>query len=231
VSEKSNGAARADVFHAIVRDRRSVRGFLPKPVPQETLNAIFDIARYAPSNCNIQPWIVHVVSGEALERVRTAMVASAATGVLEGDFPGTNNFPDPTYRPRQIGAAKALYSALGIERGDSAGRMAAMAKNFEMFGAPHAAFFFIEDILGMREAIDCGFFAQNVLLAMAAHGVASCTQGAVSFVPDAIRKELNIPKAHKMLFGIAFGYEDTNAPANTARTIRAPMDENVTFHT
>ena len=46
---------------------RSVRGFLPDEVAQETLEEVLRIAQRAPSNCNVQPSIAHVVSGDALD--------------------------------------------------------------------------------------------------------------------------------------------------------------------
>ena len=45
-----------------ILQRRSVRGFLPDEVPQTTLAEVFQIAQRAPSNCNVQPWVPHVVS-------------------------------------------------------------------------------------------------------------------------------------------------------------------------
>jgi nitroreductase len=224
------GAACANVLAAIVRERRSVRGFLRKAVPRETIREIFDLARFTPSNCNIQPWIAHVVSGEKLNHVRAAMMHASNTGPLVGDFPALGAFPEPVYRGRQIEAARALYAAMGIARGDNAGRAAALARNFQVFDAPHAAFIFLDAALGLREAADCGLYAQTVLLAMAACGIASCAQGAVSFVADAVRGELGIPASQRMLFGIAFGYEDTSVPANAGRTGRAPLEHNVTFY-
>jgi nitroreductase len=56
----------ADAVHA----RHSYRGFLPKVVDEKTLNAVFELANWAPSNCNVQPWHVHVVSGVAIGCVR-----------------------------------------------------------------------------------------------------------------------------------------------------------------
>ena len=38
-----------------LRRRRSVRGFLDKPVPEAVLKEVFELAQLAPSNCNIQP--------------------------------------------------------------------------------------------------------------------------------------------------------------------------------
>ena len=39
-----------------VRSRRSVRGFLDRPVPQDVMEKVFDIARWSPSGTNMQPW-------------------------------------------------------------------------------------------------------------------------------------------------------------------------------
>ena len=64
-----------------ILQRRSVRGFLPGEVPQEILDEVFEIAQRAPSNCNVQPWVPHVVSGDALKRLRTALVDAGRSGL------------------------------------------------------------------------------------------------------------------------------------------------------
>ena len=56
----------AEVFAQVVSARRSVRAFLPKPVPQAVLDEVFTLAGTSPSNCNCQPWITPVVSGAAI---------------------------------------------------------------------------------------------------------------------------------------------------------------------
>lgn len=43
-------------FYATVESRRSVRDFLPDPVPEEALARALDAARLAPSSSNLQPW-------------------------------------------------------------------------------------------------------------------------------------------------------------------------------
>src|SRR5438132_937245 len=57
-----------------VRERRSVRGFLAREVPEALLHEVFDLAQRTPSNCNVQPWVPHVVSGDALKRLRDELV-------------------------------------------------------------------------------------------------------------------------------------------------------------
>ena len=52
-------------------------------------------------------------------------------------------------------------------------RAQAGLRNFAMFGAPHAAFVFLAEPFGVREAVDCGMFAQNLMLLLTAEGLAS----------------------------------------------------------
>ena len=57
----------ATTFDDVVASRHSLRAFLPQPADAETLDRIFAVAQGAPSNCNTQPWVVHVVSSEMLD--------------------------------------------------------------------------------------------------------------------------------------------------------------------
>ena len=60
-----------------ILQRRSVRGFLPKPVPRELLEEVLSLAQRAPSNCNVQPWRVYIASGDTLARLRDDLVDAA----------------------------------------------------------------------------------------------------------------------------------------------------------
>jgi len=112
----------ADSFDQIVRERRSIRGFLPDAVPEAVLQRVFAAAQQAPSNCNVQPWVVHLVSGASAERIRTALHDHAASGAKPTpDFALTGGYPGE-YRARQIDAAKALFAATGVARDDKVAR-------------------------------------------------------------------------------------------------------------
>jgi len=219
-----------ETLDALLRARRSVRGFRPDPVPAETLRAIFTMAAQAPSNCNVQPWIVHVVSGATVERMRERLHDHARGGAEPSpDFPLTGPYPGE-YRTRQIDAAKALFAATGVARDDMAARTESLLRNFRFFDAPHAAFLLLPDWAGYREAADCGMYAQSLMLAMTAHGVGSCAQGALGHYADVVRDMLGVAEGQRVLFGFAFGYEDTGHPANETRTVRAPLDSTTIFH-
>jgi nitroreductase len=210
--------------------RRSVRGFLPDEVPEGTIREAFELAQWAPSNCNVQPWTPHVVSGEALRRLRSALVdASTRDERVNPDFEADRKFAG-IHRERQIDAAQVLYGAMGVERRDFAGRKIAYLRNHVFFDAPHVVFIFMTEGFGVREATDVGMYAQTLMLAFTARGISSCAQGALSLYPALVRQHLNIPATEKLLFGVSFGYEDRNVKANTVRVGRASLDDAVHFH-
>ena len=213
-----------------IRTRRSVRRFLPREIPPEILHAIFSLAQCAPSNCNTQPWLVHVVSGAACNGLRQRLSQAALDPAAHApDFPYDGCY-EGAFRARQHDAAAQLHGAMGIARDDKAGRMQSFLQNFVFFGAPHAAFVFMPTPFGLREAADCGMYAQTLMLAMAAHGVASCPQTSLSFHPDVVRDALGVDANQRLLFGISFGYEDPNASANACRVDRAALEQSVVFH-
>ncbi|MCG8672243.1 MAG: nitroreductase, partial [Pseudomonadales bacterium] len=184
-----------------ITSRRSVRGYLDKPVPQETLESIFKLAQHAPSNCNIQPWSVYVASGELRDSLREKMVARAMAGEpFCSDYDYPEKF-DGDYRRRQVDCAVQLYNSMGIEREDTAGRMRASLRNFEMFDAPHACFIGMDKRFGASVAIDVGMYIQNLMLSMTAHGVACCPQGCLRYYPDLVREAFNIDEDTQILLG------------------------------
>ena len=74
-----------------------------------------------------------------------------------------------------------------------------------------------------------GIYAQTLLLAMAAHGIASGPQGLLGFYADTVRAELGVAD-RELLLGVSFGYADETAPANALRMPRAPLAETTRFH-
>lgn len=216
-------------FEEAVKSRRSVRGFLDKRVPDDVLKDVFDIARWAPSGTNVQPWHTCVASGEVRDRMRAEMLhrVTSKEKVIT-DHPGDGKLGEP-WRGRKRACAKVLYDAMGIEWEDKTGRGRAAMRNFELFDAPHAAFLCMDETFGVQSAADVGMYAQTLMLAMTAHGLASCAQGTLRNYPDMVRQEFGLAPELKVLFGISFGYEDPGVAANAARTIRAPLEETVQF--
>lgn len=216
-------------FSDVVTQRRSVRGYLDKEVPQDVLESIFSLAQLAPSNCNIQPWHVYVASGDLKNGLRERMVQQASAGVpFNSDYEYPETFAGD-YRRRQVDCAMELYNSMGIERSDKEGRMRAMLRNYEMFDAPHVVFIGMDKQFGASVAIDVGMYIQTLMLSMTAHGVACCPQGTMRYYPDLVREAFGIDDSINILLGISFGYEDPSVAANNTRIDREPLSSLVQF--
>ncbi|WP_328610258.1 nitroreductase [Amycolatopsis sp. NBC_00345] len=213
----------------LIRGRRAIRSFRPTPVPEETQRAIFALAATAPSNSNAQPWQVEVVSGRTRDALADALQAAHARGRRSVDFPYSEDIYTEVHQKRRAAAGGALYGALEIGRDDHDARDAYNAESLRFYGAPHVALLFAPDTAEARLAADVGMYGQTLLLAMQAHGVASCPQGLLSFYADTVRDTLGV-RGGKLLFGISFGYADDHAPVNRIEVTRAPLDETTRFH-
>jgi nitroreductase len=218
-----------ETFTEIVNSRRSMRAFLPQPVAPDVIKRIFGLAQRAPSNCNTQPWLTHIVSGDTLEKMRQDLPQRFEAGELTLDYPYDGNYAG-VYKERQHGAAFALYDAQGIDRADKAARRELLMRNFRFFDAPHAAFLFLPEEFSIREAADLGMYAQTLMLALTAHGLGSCPQTSLSFVTNAVKEHLGIDSSSKLMFGLSFGHVDWDDPVNQCHTDRAGLEDTVIYH-
>ena len=217
-------------FEIAVMSRRSIRGFQDTEVPQDVLNKVFDIARWAPSNTNIQPWQTYVASGATRDALREKMMAAVKNG-----SPPNHDHKEPRrpigqiWKDRRRECAAVLYHAMDISWEDKEARSAASFRNFELFDAPHVAFLCIDEAFGLSQAWDIGMYAQTLMLAMTANGLASCAQGTMGHHPEMVRDAFDLGPEVKVLFGLSFGYEDSSMKVNSAHTQRAALEDTVTF--
>ena len=213
-----------------VMSRRSVRGFQNKEVPQDLLNKVFDIARWAPSGTNIQPWQSYVASGATRDALREQMMAAVKNGSPPNqDYKESQKTLGQVWKNRRRECAAVLYRAMNISWEDKKSRNAASFRNFELFDAPHVAFICMDESFGLGRAWDVGMYAQTLMLAMTANGLASCAQGTMAHHPELVRKAFDLGPEMKVLFGLSFGYEDTTMKVNSAHTQRAALEDTVTF--
>ena len=207
--------------------RRSVRGYLDKKIPADTLNRILTIAQQTPSNCNVQPWRLLIAHGKLRDQLRDAMVAKVKAGEQQnpdyeyrGDFVGH-------YRKLQVACAVELYNHMGVARDDKQGRFDAFLRNYQFFDAPYIAFFCMHKDFGTTVALDVGMYAQSLMLTMTAFGISSCAMGSMRGYPDLVRETFAVEEDIKILFGMAFGYEDESVAANRTRVGRDQFAHNV----
>ncbi len=204
--------------------RRSIRAFLQREVPRQTLEKILEAAARAPSGTNMQPWEVVALTGAALRKVADALFAKA----MAGDE-GNQNYPyypqkfrEPYLaRRRKIGFD--MYGALGIERGETAKMQHQLALNFRFFDAPVGLFFFIDADLELGSWLDHGMFVQNVMTAARAFGLDTCPQAAFIRYHDDIKAMLGLGPDKKLVCGMALGYADMSNPINTFAVEREPL--------
>ena len=213
-----------------IRNRKSTRAFIPKPVDNQTIKNILECARWAPSGVNSQPWQVAVVSGQNKHKLATALAQCRADGEpAKQDYEYYPTKVEEPYITRRRVCGKALYSALNFQRDDMKRRREQWMKNYHSFGAPVALYFFIEGILETGSWIDCGMFIQNVMLAARGHGLETCAQAALAEYPDVVRKHLQIPDSKKLICGMALGHADYEDASNQYRTEREPVENFTTW--
>lgn len=216
-----------------LKSRTSTRAFLPTPVSRETLENLFEIARWAPSGGNLQPWRVDVVTGPARERlVKTVKDALAANPFADESeiaiYPKSLHEP---YRTRRFEVGEAMYEKLGIARDDKAARLMHLARNFEFFDAPVGLFFSLDRKFDKGQWAHLGMFMQSLALAAHEAGLGTCMQEAWATRAKTLSDFLNLPSDHQLYCGMALGYADPDAPVNALRSTRAQADDFVTYHT
>ena len=214
--------------------RRSVRAFLPDPVPHEMVAAILDVAARAPSGVNTQPWKVHVLTGGALASLSRAIIdAFDDPAVSKEHAPEFNSYPDEWTAPyvdrrRKVGCD--LYGLLGIAKGDAARMHAQVRRNYEFFGAPVGLIFVVDRVMARGGVIDCGMFMQTVMLAAKARGLDTCPQAAFATFHRIIRERLRLPPEQVVICGMSLGHADPHAVENTLQTAREPASAFTVFH-
>jgi nitroreductase len=215
-----------------IRTRRSVRAFLPTPVPRATVEELLALSSRAPSGTNIQPWKVRAVAGEARDRLVRAILESLDRDGQAAHKRDWNYYPVNWREPflsrrRKIGWD--MYGLLGIKKGDFEGTERQRRRNFEFFGAPVGFIFTLDEDLEIGSWLDLGIFMGTLMIAARGLGLDTCPQAAFADFHAVIRRELGIPDNEIVICGMALGYADEADPVNRLVTERAAPSEFATF--
>ena len=235
--------APAAVLSDIVRARRSVRDFLPDPIPPDLLDAVLADANWSPSWSNTQPYRIAIASGDLAQRLKgelcerfdLAMKAqqgglwgklkllATRKGLPDGDF--ATNFAYPAdLQPRRRATGHGLYELLGITRHDKVARNRQMRRNFEFFGAPTVIFVFAHQGLHEFSILDAGIFLQTLMLSAQSHGLATCAQGALATWAGPVREGFAIPGHYRLICGLSIGFA-SGKPINSFNPGRGEVPE------
>lgn len=223
----------AEIVDAAISSRRSIRAFLPTPVPRAMVEDILAVASRAPSGTNTQPWQVTVLTGAALSSLSSAILAAyrdpaeRALHAEEYDY-YPREWVDP-YLARRRKVGWDLYGLLGLARENKAGMAEQHGRNYLFFDAPVGMIFTIDRVMAQGSWLDYGMFLENIMIAARARGLDTCAQAAFTQFHRLIARELALPPERMVVCGMALGWADMSRIENTLVTEREPVSSFAQF--
>ena len=219
-------------FDDLVRDRRSIRGYKTDPVPRELIEEVIALAVGAPSSMNTQPWHLHVVTGEPLDRIRQGNTERNLAGV-----PASREIPmhgayEGIHRQRQVDIAKQLFAAMGIAREDKERRQDWVMRGFRQFDAPVSIVVTYDKSLDPGASIaqfDCGAVTYGLVLAAWSRGLGAVINGQGIMQSPVVREHARIPEDEVIMTCVAMGWPDEDFPANHVKSHRRGVDDVARF--
>ena len=217
-------------FKDVVYERRSIRAFLPDAIDRQRLIGLVELARWAPSWGNTQPWEIVIADGEKTTELTRLFVENAQKrSVPRPDVDMPVEFPDP-HKKRYMKLGKELLTSIGIERDDKEGRRQHYLNMYRFFGAPAVVYFFIDGELNVPYAcLDIGSIGTTFCYAARQEGLGTIYLAASMHFPDVVKRVLDVPTEKKLVIGIAVGVPHPNAPASLFRSSREPVENILRF--
>ena len=212
-----------------IKNRISARAFTKKSVPVDLVKQVFRDAARSPSGGNVQPWKIVILTEEKLAALKEIMAKRlAGEAHPSGEAPEYTVYPaklKEPYRTARFEVGEEMYGLLGISRDEKPKRMEWFQNNYRFFGAPAAAFCFVDREMGPPQWSDLGMYLQTAMLLFQEHGIDTCAQECWSFYPKTVSEFCAVPDEWMVFCGMAIGYRDTNHPVNDLRTKRLPTDD------
>ena len=216
-----------DVFEA-VDSRISCRWFLDRPVDPAILRDIIGRAARVASGGNLQSWQLYALTGSALADIKRQVAEHIAGRDPRHDDAEYPIYPAAMWEPyksRREEHGVQLYGALGIDRGDAAGRLEQYKRNFQFFNAPAALFVAIDRKLGPGQWADLGGYIHALMFLAGAHGLDTCPQESWARMHKIVRAFVGMPPEQMLFCAVAIGYGDHSHPANSFRSPRAELPD------
>ncbi|MDF8333932.1 nitroreductase [Novosphingobium cyanobacteriorum] len=219
------------LYDEVVLGRRSIRGYLPKPVPRTLIEEILTIAMRSPTSMNTQPWHFHVITGEPLARIREGNTKRILAGEPDSrEFRRGEAFSG-VHRERQVEVAKQLFSAMGIARDDGAARQDWVLRGFRQFDAPVCVIVaYDRELSGSDDtAFDCGAVTTALVNAAWSRGLGCVINSQGIMQSPVVREHAGIPDDQVIMKAVAMGWPDPSFPANAVVSHRKSMEEAARF--
>lgn len=218
-------------YDEVVLGRRSIRGYLDKPVPKELIAEVIGLAMRAPSSYNTQPWNFHVVTGDALDAIRKGNVERTVAGVPDSREFRTGPKYDGDHRGRQIEVAKQLFAEMGIERDDKAARQDWVLRGFRQFDAPVSIVITFDKVIEGSDIapFDCGAVTNALVNAAWSRGLGCVINSQGIMQSPVVREHAKIPDDEVIMICVAMGWPDDSFPANVVVSNRKSVEDAVSF--
>jgi nitroreductase len=209
-----------------VRSRRSIRQFLPKPVPEEMIRDLIADSLWAPSWGNTQPWEIVVVTGEKLAAFKNKNKEALRAGKpSQTDVPMPKVWPE-AYLNRYKELGKSVLSSVGIAREDKEARLRHFVKMFGLFEAPAIILVNVDKALSLEYAmLDVGILLQTFCLLAHDRGLGTCIMAAIVNYPEIVHELFSIPENKTIVMGAILGWPDPEAAVNQFERQRGALDE------
>ena len=218
-------------FDEVVLGRRSIRGYLDKPVPRALIEDVLALAMRAPSSMNTQPWNFHVITGEPLARIRRGNTERTLAGEPDSrEFRKGVPFAG-VHRDRQVGVAKQLFGAMGIARDDVPARQDWVLRGFRQFDAPVCVIVtYDKELNGSDDTpFDCGAVTTALVNAAWSRGLGCVINSQGIMQSPVVREFAGIPDDQVIMKAVALGWPDESFPANAVVSERKGVEEAARF--
>jgi F420 biosynthesis protein FbiB-like protein len=195
-------------FIAFLSSRRSIRRYLPDPIPQEMVQELLTAASWAPSAHNRQPWRFAVIQTDAVKQQLAATMGQKLRQDLQKD-----NMPAAFIQEETSRSYGRITSAPLL--------IIACTSMADMDTYPDPTRQHNEWIMATQST---ALAVQNLLLAAHAFGLGACWMCAPLFCPQTVQHTLNLPPDWEPQALITIGY-----PAENKAKARFPVDTRTIF--
>lgn len=225
------GGTPDQTYAEVVLGRRSIRGYLDKPVPRALIAEILRLAMRSPSSMNTQPYHFHVITGEPLDRIRKGNTERILAGVPDSrEFRRGEAFAG-VHRDRQVACAIQLFEAMGIGRDDKEKRQDWVLRGFRQFDAPVCVIItYDRELDGSDDTpFDCGAVTTALVNAAWSKGLGCVINSQGIMQSPVVREHAGIPEDQVIMKAVAMGWPDPDFPANPVKITRRSVDEAARF--
>ncbi len=177
----------------LIKTRRSIRKFRPAKVSREVLNVLLDLAKWAPSAHNAQPWRIIVIDDENVKvRLAAEMGKAWLSDMLKDGVPKekAEDIVKVESWQRITESPVIIIACLSMEN---------------MHKYPDRRRRKAEYVMGVQSV---AAYVQNMLLLAHYHGLGACWVCAPLFCQKAVRKTLGLPSEIEPQAMIIMGYPD-----------------------